>query len=158
MTGFAASVIRQSLIPMAAFYLIFMTALGIGLVRLRRHSATAAGPAQDRAGQRTAPGPAGGGDGRDGSGGGPGASLRWPALIRHALSTAVGGYLLLLGVVIAYYYGIARVGGDFLASAVTGPALLIVLAAPVFAARSWLAERTHRHSEAGPGEASRDSG
>lgn len=41
------------------------------------------------------------------------------------IGTAVGGYLLLMAVVIAYYYGVARVGGDFIQSAFTGTALLI---------------------------------
>ena len=54
--------------------------------------------------------------------------------------TAVGGYLLLIVVVVLYYYGVARVGGAFIKSAFTGGALLIGLAAPVFAAASWLTE------------------
>ena len=58
--------------------------------------------------------------------------------------TVVGGYLLLMAVVVAYYYAVARVGPGFLDSAVTGTALLIGLAAPVFAAASWLAERLRR--------------
>jgi Family of unknown function (DUF6256) len=62
----------------------------------------------------------------------------------HVIGTIVGGYLLLMAVVVAYYYGVARVGPGFLESAVTGNALLIGLAAPVFAAPSWLAERLRR--------------
>jgi hypothetical protein len=49
-----------------------------------------------------------------------------------------------MAVVVAYYYGVARVGPGFLESAVTGNALLIGLAAPVFAAASWLAGRRRR--------------
>jgi len=44
--------------------------------------------------------------------------------------TAVGGYLLLMAVVIVYYYGVARVAGDFITSAFTGTAMLIGLAMP----------------------------
>ena len=46
-----------------------------------------------------------------------------------------------MAVVILYYYGVARVGGAFIESALTGCALLIALTAPVFALASWLAER-----------------
>ena len=49
-----------------------------------------------------------------------------------------------VAVVVAYYYAVARVGPGFLDSAVTGTALLIGLAEPVFAAASWLAERLRR--------------
>ena len=55
--------------------------------------------------------------------------------------TVIGGYLLLMLVVTGYYYGVARVGGAFIASAFTGCAMLIALAAPVFAAASWLTWR-----------------
>lgn len=122
----ASAAVRQALVPMAAFYLILMAALGLGLLGLYRHGA---GPA-------------------DGTGGPPGglatapaAPRRWPALIRHVLGTAIGGYLLLVAVGFAYYYGIAQVGGAFLYSVITGPMLLIALAMPVFAAASWVSER-----------------
>jgi hypothetical protein len=49
-----------------------------------------------------------------------------------------------MAVVVAYYSGVARVGSGFLESVVTGTALLLGLAAPVFAALSWLAERRGR--------------
>ena len=60
------------------------------------------------------------------------------------MGTVIGGYLLLQAVVVAYYYAVARVGPGFLESAVTGTALLLGLAAPVFAAASWLDERRRR--------------
>lgn len=60
------------------------------------------------------------------------------------MGTVAGGYLLLMAVVVAYYYAIARAGSGFLISAVTGTALLIGLAAPVFAAATWLAGRLRR--------------
>jgi Family of unknown function (DUF6256) len=60
------------------------------------------------------------------------------------VGTVVPGYLLLLAVVVAYYFGVARVGPGFLEGAVTGTALLLGLAAPVFTALSWLTERRRR--------------
>jgi hypothetical protein len=123
LTVLAASAERQALVPMTAGYLILMSALALGLRRRYRPRATQAGP-----GQPPAPGPAGS---RRRSG--------WAALAWQVTGTVVGGYLLLMAVVVAYYYGVARVGPGFLQSAVTGTALLIGLTAPVFAAASWLA-------------------
>jgi hypothetical protein len=68
----------------------------------------------------------------------------WPALIRRVAATALGGYLLLMAVVFGYYYGVARVGSDFLVNAVTGTAMLIGLSLPLFLAASWLVERRRR--------------
>ena len=122
----ASPVIRQALVPMAAFYLILMAALGLALLHLHRRGAgQASGPAVV-----------------------PGAPRGWAAFTRQLLATAIGGYVLLLAVVTAYYYGIARVGGTFLYSAVTGPALLIGLTLPAFAAITWVSARAHsRHRE-----------
>jgi hypothetical protein len=128
LTVLAASADRQALVPMAAGYLILMSALALGLRLLCRPRATQAGP-----GQSPGPSPAGS---RRRSG--------WAAQARHVAGTVAGGYLLLMAVVVAYYYAVARVGPGFLDSAVTGTALLIGLAAPVFAAASWLAERLRR--------------
>lgn len=132
----AGSVIRQSLIPMLAGYLVVMVPLALALFRLQRAGRAAlarpGAPSGAAAADRAAP-----------------ATRRgWLALLRHAAVTALGGYLLLVAVDTGYYYGIAKVGGDFLASAVTGPALLIGLAAPVFAAASWLSERRRRRGSA----------
>ncbi|HJY93670.1 MAG TPA: DUF6256 family protein [Streptosporangiaceae bacterium] len=109
---------RQALIPMSAGYLILMSALGFGLRRLYRPP----GPRP--------PGP-------------PSRTGR-AALARQIAGTVIGGYLLLMAVIVAYYFGVARVGSGFLESALTGTALLLGLAAPVFAALSWLAERRGR--------------
>jgi hypothetical protein len=127
-TVLASSADRQALVPMAAGYLILMSALALGLRLLYQSRATQGDP-----GQLPGPGPAGSGRGSS-----------WAALARHVTGTVVGGYLLLMAVVVAYYYGVARVGPGFLQSAVTGTALLIGLAAPVFAAASWLAGRLRR--------------
>jgi Family of unknown function (DUF6256) len=65
----------------------------------------------------------------------------WLRLARHYAGTAIGGYLLLMAVVIVYCYGVSRVGGAFIESAFTGCALLIALSTPVFALASWLTAR-----------------
>jgi len=140
-----ASADRQALMPMAAGYLILMSALGFGLRRLYRSRGdlSRADTWPDRA-RATPPG--------------PGRRVGWAALARRVTGTVVGGYLLLMAIVVAYYFGIARVGPGFLESAVTGTALLLGLAAPVFAALSWLAERRARdRAEPGePGQAPQD--
>ena len=126
-----ASADRRALVPMAAGYLILMSALGLGLRRLYwpRGAPPGAGTRPDRE-RATAPS--------------PGQRTGWAALVRQVAGTVVGGYLLLMAAVVAYYLGVARVGPGFLESAVTGTALLLALAAPVFAALSWLAERRGR--------------
>jgi fructose-specific phosphotransferase system IIC component len=121
---------RQALVPLAVGYLILMSALGFGLRRLYRPGPPGAGERPDLA-RATPPG--------------LGSRAGRTALLRQVASTVVGGYLLLMGVVVAYYFGVARVGLGFLEGVVTGTALLLVLAAPVFAALSWLADR-RRHS------------
>jgi len=63
------------------------------------------------------------------------------------LATTIGGYVLLMAAVTAYYYGVARVGGAFLSSASTGTALLIGLSLPIFAALSWISARAHGRRE-----------
>jgi len=128
LTVLAASADRQALVPMAAGYLILMSALALGLRLLYRPRAM-----QDRPAQPPGAGPAG-----------SRRASSWAGLARQVAGTAVGGYLLLMAVVVAYYYAVARVGPAFLTSAVTGTALLIGLAAPVFAAASWLAGRLPR--------------
>lgn len=123
LTVLAASAYRQALIPMATFYLILMAALAFGLRRLYRSRGTQAGSGPSLA------------DSRQRSG---------RAAARHVIGTVVWGYLLLLAVVVAYYYGVARVGPGFLEDEVSGTALLLALAVPVFVAASWLEERLRR--------------
>jgi hypothetical protein len=127
-----SSLIRQALVPMLAGYLLIMATLGFGLRSLRRSRAvsqhdpgmTAGPPGESRAAA--------------------GSRRGWLALARHVAGTAVGGYLLLMAVVIVYYYGVARVAGDFIKSAFTGTAMLIAVALPLWGFASWLTER-HRH-------------
>jgi hypothetical protein len=139
----SSQLLRQDYIPVAGLYLIIMATLAIGLRLSRRSGADSTAP-------KGGPATTGSGDGaepetRPGLGGSrPAGRVRadgWRRLIINVAGTAVGGYLFLMIVVVIYYYGVARVGGAFIKSAFTGCALLIGLAAPVFAAASWLAER-----------------
>jgi hypothetical protein len=128
---------RQALVPMAASYLILMSALGFGLRRLYRPGSSGERERLDQV-QATPPGLA-----PRPTPPGPAPQVGRAAL-RRVAGTVVGGYLLLMAVIVAYYFGVARVGPGFLGSAVTGTALLLGLAAPVFAALSWLADRRRR--------------
>jgi hypothetical protein len=125
---------RQALVPMAAGYLFLMAALGFGLRRLYRSRGTPSGRVEGPDGRRTTPP-------------GPGQRAGWAALVRRVAGTVIGGYLLLLAVVVAYYFGVTKVGPGFLEGEVTGTALLLGLAAPVFAALSWLTERRRRNRQ-----------
>jgi Family of unknown function (DUF6256) len=138
----ASSLLRQDVLPVGVGYLLIMGALATGLRLLRRDAGRGAARRRGEAGEAPAtPGaPATRGvpgtPGARGMAGPPGAG--WARLARHYAGTALGGYLLLMAVVILYYYGVARVGGAFIASAFTGCALLIGLTTPVFALASWL--------------------
>lgn len=81
----------------------------------------------------------------------PGAAHRaparrgWPALLRHLAATALGGWAVLGVVLVGYYYGMAGLGGAFLASGFAGSAALLALALPLFLGASWLTARHARH-------------
>jgi hypothetical protein len=127
----SGSLIRQDLVPITTGYVLVMGSLAAGLVLQRRDRAAAGGrPAETGT---VPPGP-----------------RAWLRLIRHLAATFAGGYLVLMAVVAAYYFGVARVGGNFLESAVTGCGLLLGLSAPLFLAASWLAERRGRRRGRGP--------
>jgi hypothetical protein len=149
-----SSLIRSDLLPMIVGYVLIMGALAIGLRTVQRSGKAAAGATAGAAadgrttrpapppGQVTGPAPAGGVTSR--------ARLRaiarpepgWRRLAVFSLGTAVGGYLVLMAVVVAYYYGVGVAhGGNFVQSAFTGCAMLLGLAAPVFIALSWLTAR-----------------
>lgn len=125
----SSELLRSDFGPMAGGYLIIMVTLAAGLRLSRR-----AGAHRRVSGPELAPVTAAG----------------WRRLARHVAGTMVGGYLLLIIVVILYYYLVARVGGAFIKSAFTGCALLIGLAAPVFAAASWLTEQLRARSARKP--------
>ena len=124
----SSALIRQDVLPLAVGYALLMAALAAGLVLSRRPAVPGQGPspAASTASADSAAGPVARG---------------WPRLVRHVAGTAVGGYLLLMAVVVGYYFGVARVSGNFIEGAFTGCALLIGLSLPVFAAATWLAER-----------------
>jgi Family of unknown function (DUF6256) len=136
----ASSPVSQALIPMLAGYLLVMTALGSGLYFLARSKA-----GDRHAGSRTAERP-------DGTRPAAGPRHGWLLLARHVAGTAAGGYLLLMAVVIACYYGVARAAGDFITSAFTGTAMLIAIALPLWGAASWLTERRRQRDGDDPGE------
>ena len=122
----SSSLIRSDLIPIISGYVLLMGALAVGL-RLSRHPRR---PPRDRLGRHLPD------------------WLRhgWPRLLRHLAGTALGGYVLLMAIVVLYYYGVARVAGSFLDSALTGTLLLIGLSLPLFAARSWLTQWWQRRA------------
>jgi Family of unknown function (DUF6256) len=129
----SSHLIRSDLVPIVSGYVILMVILAVGLRTSRRR--TAAGLPTTRLTGRLDRG--------------------WPALVVHAVLDAIGGYLVLMAVVVLYYYGVAKVGSNFLDSAFTGPLLLLAVALPVFAVLSlltrWRHERHLRHA-AGPGD------
>jgi len=115
----SSHLIRSDLVPILGGYVILMVILAVGL-RSQRRRAAAGLPSTRLTGRRD--------HGRR-------------ALILHVLTDAVAGYLILMAVVVMYYYGVARVGSNFLDSAFTGSALLLAIALPLFGAASWLSQR-----------------
>jgi Co/Zn/Cd efflux system component len=124
----SSHLLRSDLDPILGGYLILMAVLAVGLVTQRRR--TAAGKPSTRLTGRRDRG--------------------WRALIVHVLSDVLGGYLVLVAVVVLYYYGVARVGGSFLASAITGSLLLLGISLPVFAVVSLLTQRPVKFSFSRP--------
>jgi Family of unknown function (DUF6256) len=111
---------RQDLLPMVVGYALTMTALGVGM-SLARTPAPAM-PERRRGG--------------------------WPSLIRHLVGTALGGYGVLMVIVVLYYALIARQGRGFLRSAFTGNAMLAFgIALPGLLAISFVIDRLRRRRE-----------
>ncbi len=104
---------------MISGYLILMVILAVGL-RTQRRRAAAGLPTSRLTGRH---------------------DQGWRALVLHVLADVAGGYVLLGGVVVLYYYGVARVGSNFLDSEFSGTALLLAVSLPVFFAASWLTRR-----------------
>jgi hypothetical protein len=123
----SSHLIRSDLIPIVTGYLIVMVILAAGLLNARRRTRT--GRPLTRFTGRIDRG--------------------WPALLYHALTDALGGYLLLAGVVVLYYYFVARLGGNFLDSEFSGSALLLAIAFPVFFAGSLLSRYRQRRRDTG---------
>jgi hypothetical protein len=133
----SSGLLRSDFDPMIGGYVIIMAALAVGL-RLSRRPRAGQHSAPQRPARVSAPDLA------------PVTAAGWGRLARHVAGTMLGGYLLLMLVVILYYYLVARVGGAFIESAFTGCALLLGLAAPVFAAASWLTEQFRTRSARKP--------
>ncbi len=129
----SSHLIRSDLIPIVTGYLIVMVILAAGLLNARRR--TRAGRPLTRYTGRIDRG--------------------WPALLYHALTDALGGYLVLAGVVVLYYYFVARLGGNFLDSEFSGSAVLLGVAFPIFFAASLLSR--HRRGRRGTGQAGHDA-
>ncbi len=123
----SSQLIRQDLVPIGVGYALLMIVLAVGLVMQRRQAARGSQLARRPVGRRRG----------------------WAGLALSVASDVIGGYLLLMTVVILYYYGVARVGSNFLDSAFSGPALLLVVAAPVFVAASLLTRRRGRRHDPG---------
>ena len=165
----SSSLIRQDIVPMVVGYTLIMGGLAIGL-RIVQRSGKAGDPAggaeparagkaakadrSARADEAARADTAATAGHTTGAAAPPGPVTRrarmralarpdpgWRRLAIFSLGTAVGGYLLLMAVIIGYYFGISPVAGNFVHSAFSGCAMLIGLAAPVFVALSWLAER-----------------
>ncbi|THA26582.1 hypothetical protein E4198_19585 [Streptomyces sp. RKND-216] len=102
---------------MATGYLLVMGCLAVGLRLARREGRDL--PARRR----------------------PATPTGWPGLVRRVAGTAVGGYLVLMAVVVGYYEGVAGLGGDFLAAVFTENLLLIGMVVPVFLVVSWVVAR-----------------
>jgi hypothetical protein len=133
----SSALLRQDILPLTIGYALLMLALATGLLMLRRTARTTApGTGSDLDKEQSA---------AEGAQHNPGAvrpgRYAWFRLMRQVGVTFVGGYLLLMVVVVGYYYGVARVSGNFIESAFTGCAMLIGLSLPVFLAATWLLER-----------------
>jgi hypothetical protein len=149
----SSALIRQDILPLTIGYALLMIALATGLLMLRRTTRSAApdtGPDVDQ--EPSAAEVAEVAEVAEGRSGAvmPG-RYAWLRLIRQLGITFVGGYLLLMIMVIAYYYGVARVSGNFIESAFTGCAMLLGLSLPVFLAASWLLERRRARAVAAKG-------
>jgi len=120
----SSHLIRSDFVPILSGYLILMLVLAVGLWVQRRRAA-AGQPTTRLTGRR---------------------DRGWPALILHVLTDALAGYLVLMAVVVLYYYGVAKVGSNFLDSAFSGTALLLGISLPVFLGASWLTERRRDRS------------
>jgi hypothetical protein len=136
----SSSLIRQDLVPMIVGYALIMGSLATGLRIVQR---SRSGRPADPAAPAPAPIPEGQVAVRSRLLAAVAPEPGWRRLAVFSLGTAVGGYLLLMVVIIAYYVGIGvpHSAGTFVPSAFSGCAMLIGLAAPVFIALSWLAER-----------------
>jgi Family of unknown function (DUF6256) len=151
----SSQLISSDVVPIGGGYVILMAALAVGLRLQRKSPPRESPPGESPPGERPArerpPGqtpPAAGHDadvpapGRLASRLAPG----WPRFATQVAATAIGGYVVLMAVLVAFYYGVSRVAGHFLQSGFTGCAMLLALAFPLFAIASRAAELRRRRS------------
>jgi uncharacterized protein DUF6256 len=127
----SSQLISSDVVPIGGGYVILMAALAVGL-RLQRR-----GAAEKKAGESDADVPAVGRLASRFAGG-------WPRFAVQVAATAAGGFVLLMAVLAAYYYGVSKIAGDFLESALTGCLMLLAIALAVFAIASRVAEIRRR--------------
>jgi len=125
----SSGLIASDVVPIGGGYVILMAALAAGL-RLSRRAPPDEKPAAGPIAGRFAPG--------------------WPRFAAQVVATAVGGYVLLMAVLVAFYYGVTKVAGHFLESGFTGCLILLAIALPVFAIASRVEEIRCRRP-GGPG-------
>ena len=111
--------VRHDVIPLAVGYGLTMTALGLGLLVSERSRRVRAPRPPQRPG--------------------------WPALVRHLFATALGGWTLLMAIVLLYYVAVAGQGRAFLFAALTGTALMAFgIGVPALLLIAWCADRLQR--------------
>jgi Family of unknown function (DUF6256) len=75
----------------------------------------------------------------------------WLRLARYWAATAVGGYVVLMAIIVIFYvatdYSKASILESTLSSAATGTALLVGISVPVFLGLSWLTQRWRQRAD-----------
>lgn len=70
----------------------------------------------------------------------------WPAFVRYLLVTALGGWALLMAIVLLYYVAVAGQGRRFLLDALTGTALMAFgIGVPSLLLIAWIGDLRRRH-------------
>jgi hypothetical protein len=81
----------------------------------------------------------------------------WLRLARYWAATAVGGYVVLMAIIVIFYaatdYSKVSILESTLSSAATGTALLVGISVPVFLGLSWLTQRWRERAPSGEGDA-----
>ncbi len=76
----------------------------------------------------------------------------WVPFILRLLGTALGGYLVLMAVVLLYYVAVAGQGRSFLVAAFTGNALVAFgIGVPALLVIAWVGERLRLRRDQDPG-------
>jgi hypothetical protein len=117
--------VRQDVIPLAVGFALTMLALGLGLRVSTREARRGAGGAPE-----------------------PYERRGWPAFVRYLLGTALGGWALLMAIVLLYYVAVAGQGHAFLVAAFTGTALMAFgIGVPSLLLIAWIGDRLRRRRE-----------